>query len=80
MNSLPYLIAEMRALGMKRLEIELEPAPPVSVETQEAEQPEPKPEGACAWDGCAADREGILGGIATQYCRKHAFQMAGVKS
>lgn len=82
MQTLPILIAEMRMMGVRRLELELEPeapqtepAPPL----EEAEPVEPKPDGACAFGDCTAAREGILGGIATQFCRLHAFQSAGVK-
>jgi hypothetical protein len=83
MQTLPILIAEMRMLGVKRLELELDalsdeepvpetlPAPPIVEE---------KPDGACAAPGCNADRAGLFGGAtAAKYCRAHALAEAGVK-
>lgn len=78
MQSLPIFVAEMRMLGIKRLEIELEPvteAPRRRDETtldhvlaEHREQGEgdterpPKPEGSCAFGDCTSPREGLFGG------------------
>lgn len=83
MQTLPILIAEMRMLGVKRLELELDPQaieePPP--ETEPAPPMEAKEPGACIYPGCHAGREGLMGGaIAGQYCRAHALAEAGVKS
>jgi hypothetical protein len=84
MQSLPYFIAEMRALGVKRLDIELDPAPPSELPTDvEAAEPPtpPKPPGSCSFGDCLQPREGLLGGAAAaDLCRMHALQAAGVKS
>jgi len=81
MQTLPFLVAEMRQLGIRRLELELEPAvegdtitPPVGEPAVE------KSDGVCAFGDCQAAREGILGGIAKEYCRAHALEAAGVKT
>jgi hypothetical protein len=82
MQTLPYLIAEMRQLGVKRLELELDAAPPElmpSPDEQAAPDQPPKPPGSCAFGDCQQPREGILG-TATDLCRMHAMQAAGVKS
>jgi hypothetical protein len=82
MQSLPYFIAEMRALGVKRLDIELDPVPPSELPTDvEAAEPPtpPKPPGSCSFGDCVLPREGVLG-AATDLCRMHALQAAGVKS
>jgi hypothetical protein len=84
MQTLPILIAEMRMMGVKRLELELDAAPalePEPTEARDTERPaEDKPEGACARPDCMQPREGLFGGAAgAQYCRAHALAEAGVK-
>ena len=92
MQTLPILIAEMRMMGVKRLELELDAAPePDRGESKQwADSPElerdterpaeAKPEGSCAALGCVAPRGGLMGGaVAPQFCRAHALAEAGVK-
>jgi hypothetical protein len=92
-NSLPYLIAEMRLAGVKRLEIELEAdatdrgerkqwAEGFASDTERPpEEPEEeKAESMCAAPDCKAPREGLFGGsAAAKFCRSHALEQAGVK-
>jgi hypothetical protein len=83
MQTLPILIAEMRMLGVKRLELELDQAviEEPSPETEPAPPMEEKAEGSCAVFGCHAQREGLFGGaMAAKYCRAHALAEAGVKT
>jgi hypothetical protein len=83
MQTLPILIAEMRMLGVKRLELELDQAviEEPSPETEPAPPMEEKDPGACVALGCAAPRAGMFGGaIAGKYCRAHALAEAGVKT
>jgi hypothetical protein len=83
MQTLPILIAEMRMLGVKRLELELDAlTEEQSPETLPAPEPtyDEKPDGACAYPTCNANREGLFGGsTAAKYCRAHALAEAGVK-
>jgi hypothetical protein len=82
MQSLPFFIAELRALGVRRIDLELEPASAVATLPEaEPEAPaEDKPEGSCAFPGCLLQREGLLGGaVAAKFCRAHALAEAGVK-
>jgi hypothetical protein len=86
MQTLPFLVAEMRALGVRRLELELEAEPvvmPTDASDRDTESPpaEPKPDGACAFDNCQQAREGLFGGsVGSMFCRQHALEAAGVKT
>lgn len=87
MQTLPILVAEMRMLGIRRLDLELEPSPvsdterPTELPPEPEEPAVPKPDGACAFGDCIAPREGLMGGaIGAKFCRVHAFQAAGVKT
>jgi hypothetical protein len=82
MQTLPILIAEMRMMGVRRLELELDslPVEVVTPDTVPAEPEIAKPEGSCAWGECTQPREGLFGGTAgAQFCRAHALAGAGVK-
>jgi len=92
MQTLTYIIAEMRELGIKSLALELSensgspaiaysdgraaPAPDAPTEL-EPEQKDPK---LCIAVGCGAEKRGLFGSIASDYCRTHALQKAGVKT
>lgn len=95
MQTLTYLIAEMRELGIKSLALELSDdsgspaiaysddratlAPDASPAAPETE-PEPKDPKLCVALGCGAEKRGLFGSIASDYCRTHALQKAGVKT
>jgi hypothetical protein len=83
MQTLPILIAEMRMMGVKRLELELDPLPDEEQVPETLPAPpieDEKPDGACAAPGCNASRDGLFGGaVAAKYCRAHALAEAGVK-
>lgn len=81
MQTLPFFIAELRALGVRRIDLELEPAAELLTVPEEPPEPaEDKPEGSCARSGCLSPREGLFEGrVSPQFCRAHALAEAGVK-
>ena len=80
----------MRALGIRKLSIELEPNGPLAFDRSERdtepptvddvalERPEKGPS-VCQWEGCNAPNGGMFGGVAPEYCERHALASAGVK-
>jgi hypothetical protein len=88
MQTLTYLIAEMRVLGIKSLALELEsPGSPAIALTEERttlapgepDPDEPKMPDQCKAAGCGETRGGLFGGsVGAEYCRAHAAQRAGV--
>lgn len=83
----------MRVLGIRKLTIELEPgatipAPPLDPDARDTEPPveaelrglrAEKGPSVCQWDGCNNPNGGMFGGIAPEYCERHALASAGVK-
>lgn len=89
---LPRLVIEMRELGIKSLALELSdnPGSPAiaypsddraalapDVPDPDAEQKAPN---QCIYPGCTDERRGLFGGIASDHCRTHALQKAGVRT
>lgn len=74
------IVADMRASGVRRVEIELfepapatEPAPPLEPESPE----EDKPPGSCIAPGCIA-KAGFH--FAPAFCEKHGLAELGVRA
>lgn len=91
MQTLTYLIAEMRELGIRSLALELSDDHGLSREastddraTLAPDEPpkpeaEPKAPGLCVAVGCGEEKRGLFG-VAGDYCRTHALQKAGVRT
>lgn len=90
--NLAAIAAEMRALGIKSLALELADAPSLPPNETIAGRPtlapgdtpppesEPKRPEQCAFPGCGEDKRGLFGAVASEFCRTHALQKAGVKT
>lgn len=90
--NLPALVAEMRALGIKSLALELSDDSGASAIAHSDDRttlapgdlPEPEREqkdsNLCIAPGCGEEKRGIFGSVASDLCRTHAMQKAGVRT